>query len=205
MLPGGTGENSEPRAPARAAMVDRPSPGVARAAAAARGGNGDTAGGIAGAGEQRRHGSLFSARVATVADLERMEATAREFYASSRFLHGFQLSRFVALWTHLLGTGGGVIFVLGSQDIDGALGGVVYPEPYSGVLVATEFFWFVRPGCRGAGMRLYRAFEAWARARGCAQIRMVHLTDSMPERLAEVYGRLGYEAAEVHYVKELRP
>ena len=80
---------------------------------------------------------------------------------------------------------------------------MLYPDLYSGDLIATEFFWFVRAEVRGQGLKLYYAFEAWARARHCAQIRMVHLLDLMPERLAKVYRRLGYEPAETHYVKEL--
>jgi len=142
---------------------------------------------------------------ATAADLPRMETAAREFYASSRFLHGFDMARFVALWTDLLEKDMGVIFAVeNGQGIHGAIGGVVYPEPYSGEAVATEFFFFISPEHRGPGMDLYRAFEKWARQKKCKQIRMVHLMDLMPGRLAVLYRRLGFKAAEMHYVKELR-
>lgn len=143
-------------------------------------------------------------RQATIDDLARMGELAAAFYDSSRFLRGFRLERFTAFWSQLLG-GAGVIFVDESADgaITGAIGGLAYPEPYSGELVATEFFWFVLPGARGGGLRLYRAFEAWASERGCSQLRMVHLEDSMPDRLATVYTRLGFIAAERHFVKEL--
>ena len=142
---------------------------------------------------------------ATVSDLPRMETAAREFYALSRFLHGFDMARFVTLWTDLLEKDMGVIFAVeNGAGIHGAIGGVVYPEPYSGDPVATEFFWFIKPEHRGSGLDLYRAFELWARKKGCKQIRMVHLMDLMPGRLAVLYRRLGFEAAEMHYVKELR-
>jgi GNAT superfamily N-acetyltransferase len=143
---------------------------------------------------------------ATPSDLARLEPLAREFYASSRFLVEFDLDRFVALWTHLIESGAGVIFLLEEDgEIAGTIGGVVYPEAYSPLLIATEFFWYVRDGLRGSGLKLYRKFEDWARSRGCGQVRMIHLLDSMPEKLERVYKHLGFEAAEVHYTKEIKP
>ena len=144
-------------------------------------------------------------RQARIEDLPRLWEYARESFSQSRFLKRFELERFCGLWTALLEQGAGGVFVLEdeAEELAGALMGVVYPEPYSDELTATEFAWFVRPGHRGEGIRLYRAFEQWARERGCARIRMVHLTDVMPAKLANVYRRLGFEPAEVHYVKEL--
>lgn len=144
-------------------------------------------------------------RPATIADLENVGPVAEEFYASSRFLTGFNLQRFAAFWAPMLESGLGSIIVAIDESgrVAGAIGGVIYPEPYTGELVATEFFWFVSATQRGQGMTLYREFEAWARRGGASQIRMVHLLDSMPERLSAVYKRLGFEPAETHYVKEL--
>jgi hypothetical protein len=144
-------------------------------------------------------------READIEDLSRLAPLAREFYASSRFLGSFDLDRFVACWTALFETGAGQIFLLedGTGEVAGTIGGMIYPEPYSGELIATEFFWYVRLGSRGEGMKLYCAFEHWARDRKCSQIRMVHLLDSMPEKLARAYRHLGYTPAEVHYLKEL--
>jgi len=144
-------------------------------------------------------------RPADITDLPRLEPLARQFYAASRFLGEFEESRFVAVWAELMSSGRGVILLLIDHDeIRGALGGVQYPEPYSGVMVATEFFWYVAPGHRGSGMKLYWDFEKWAKEQGCSEVRMVHLMDSMPDRLSRVYGHLGFEAAEVHYVKSLK-
>lgn len=141
---------------------------------------------------------------ATTEDLERMEPTARKFYNSSRFLRVFEASRFIALWSSLFSAGTGVIFVVRENDqIVGAIGGVVYPEPYSGDLIAQEFFWFVEPEYRGVGMRLYFTFEGWARDRGCEEIRMGHLHDLMPDKIAAVYRRLGFSAVETNYSKRL--
>ena len=137
-------------------------------------------------------------------DLPRLEPLAREFYAASEFLVGFDLDKFILTWTRLLESETGAIFLLeAGGEIPGALGGVIYPEPYSGDLIATEFFWFVTAKARGGrgGIHLLQAFEAWARKRGAVQIRMVHLLDSMPEKLERVYRHFGYKPAEVHYTK----
>ena len=144
-------------------------------------------------------------RETRVEDLPKLETCAREFYTASRFLKDFDPERFVSMWTGLLDSGAGVILLLEDEtgEIDGTLGGVVYPEPYSGTLIATEFFWFVKQARRGEGLKLLRAFEAWARAKGCAQIRMAHLVDVMPAKLEKVYRRFGYTPAEVLYVKEI--
>ncbi len=111
----------------------------------------------------------------------------------------------MGFWQRYLQAGVGVVFLLEQAgQIVGAIGGLVYPEPYSGELVASEMFWFVRPDCRGSGMKLYFVFEEWARERGCDAIRMVHLSDSMPAKLRYVYARLGFEEVETHFSKPLR-
>ncbi len=137
--------------------------------------------------------------------LRALAAGAREFYASSKFLRSFEIDRFVEFWRPILAAEIGVIFVAEDDgEIIGAIGAMSHPDPYSGELVVQEFFWFVRPGHRGsAGLRLYEALEFWARQKGAKVMRMVHLMDSMPEKLSRVYKRLGYEQVEILYSKDL--
>ena len=108
-------------------------------------------------------------------------------------------------WRPIIASELGVIFIAEDDgEIIGAIAGMAVPEPYSGELVVSEFFWFVRPGHRGsAGLRLYEALEYWARQKGAKTMRMVHLMDSMPEKLARIYKRLGYEQVETLYSKDL--
>lgn len=145
-------------------------------------------------------------RKATINDLPKLAPIASEFYQASRLLGTFEMSRFIVLWTQLLGNGTGAVFLLEDDaEIVGALGGVAYPDIYSSELIAMEFFWYVRPDSRGGGgMRLYREFEAWAEFMECSQIRMAHLTHSMPEKLERLYQRLGYVKAETHYMKAVK-
>ena len=144
-------------------------------------------------------------RQVETAELPKLTECFAEFCRATRFVRGFDMGRFAALWSGLLESKAGVVFGLFDEagEIQGMLGGLAYPEPYSAELLATEMFWFVRAEERGGGIRLYRAFEQWAREMGCSQIRMVHLLDSMPERLEKVYRRWGFKAAEVHYVRDL--
>lgn len=134
-----------------------------------------------------------------------MAEAAKAFYSSSRFLKNFDLDRFCSAWKGFIESGAGVIFGLFDEEgiVRGAIGGLCFPELYSGELHASEFFWFVMEGYRGDGMKLLRAFEAWAREKNCTLIRMAHLSDSMPAKVEQVYGRLGYVLAERQYVKEL--
>jgi len=137
--------------------------------------------------------------------LRALAAGAKEFYASSKFLRSFEIDRFVEFWRPIIASELGVIFIAEDDgEIIGAIAGMAVPEPYSGDLVVSEFFWFVRPGHRGsAGLRLYEALEYWARQKGAKTMRMVHLMDSMPEKLARIYKRLGYEQVETLYSKDL--
>lgn len=133
-----------------------------------------------------------------------MGGLAREFYASSKMLREFNLVKFIELWTIFLVQGTGVIFLLmDGGAITGTIGGIVYPEAYSGELTAQEFFWFVHQKNRGGGVRLYRAFEQWALKKGCHEVRMGYLVDLMPEKVAHFYERLGFTRVEVNYAKRL--
>jgi GNAT superfamily N-acetyltransferase len=144
-------------------------------------------------------------RPATVEDLASLEPLAREFYASSEALKRFDTDLFVSTWIRLLDANGVIFLLEDAGAIVGALGGVLYGDPYSGDAIATEFFWFVSAAARGGrgGIQLLKEFEAWARDRGALEIRMVHLLDSMPEKLARIYKHFGYRPIEVHYGKEL--
>jgi GNAT superfamily N-acetyltransferase len=101
----------------------------------------------------------------------------------------------------------GVAFV--AEDHGGALVGmiafVVAEHPISGQEYADEQAWWVSPECRGGsiGPKLLHAAEAWARQRGLTMVKMVAPVAS--EGVAAYYERIGYEAVEVSYVKQLAP
>lgn len=148
-------------------------------------------------------------REIAIDELGRVEDAAREFYAASHVLGSFRIDHFRQIWEPLLTSGAGVIFASCDHEnkygaaLDGVIGGVIHREIYGDALIAEEFFWFVREAHRGAGVALYRRFEAWARERGAHSIQMAHLFDSMPEKVAKFYLRAGFKPVEMRYAKDL--
>lgn len=144
-------------------------------------------------------------REATVEDLPMMEETARMFFASSSHLRDFDIAVFSANWKALIISGIGVIYCIVEDGVVvGALGGMSYLDVNSGENVAAECFWFVRPDFRGNGVGLYRRFHVWAKNRGCTQIRMAFLSDSMPVKVENFYKRLGFHEVERLYAKDIK-
>jgi GNAT superfamily N-acetyltransferase len=82
----------------------------------------------------------------------------------------------------------------------GVLAAYAAPHMLSPLKIAQEIMWWIEPGHRGiAAGKMLAAYEAWARARGCAFIHMVGLgSDPATSRL---YERHGYQPAERHFMK----
>jgi GNAT superfamily N-acetyltransferase len=138
----------------------------------------------------------------TVDHLPVLAVLGQRFYEEGRLPGRFIPGTFCRTWEQLLQTGAGGLFLLPDGGLPvGAIGGVLYPDPNDGALVATECFWFVHPQFRGRGLELLEAFESWARDRGAQRIIMVLLHNLMPEQLSALYRRRGYTAVETHYVK----
>lgn len=83
----------------------------------------------------------------------------------------------------------------------GVLGGLCHRLWYSTARAAQEVFWYVEPRHRGQGVRLLRAFEAWARERGVGHPAMIGLANERSEGMDRLYRRLGYEPVERLYRK----
>lgn len=100
----------------------------------------------------------------------------------------------------------GIIFILCDDttgEMQGGLGAIFGPSMIMDEIVAVETFWYVAPEHRGRGLKLWLAFEEWAKRKGCQKVAMVHLADSSPNELGQLYVRRGYELIESHYVREI--
>ena len=127
-----------------------------------------------------------------------------EFYASSKFLRNFNADHCEEVWIKFITDGVGVIFLLEENGkIIGFLAALKYPDINSGELVATELAWFVKSTRRRKGLLLLKEFEEWAKKEKCKRVIMVHLMDSMPDKLRRVYEGRGYRAMEINYGKEI--
>ncbi len=139
-----------------------------------------------------------------VSELNQLAALGAKFYAESGLPGRFVPDVFEASWRQFYSIGMGQIFKLEVDgQIVGAIGGMVYPDPNDADLVASEMFWFVDPAARGGGIRLFSAFEDWAKQRGAKRIAMIHLQSLAPEALERLYLRKGYRKIESHYFKTL--
>ena len=106
-------------------------------------------------------------------------------------------------WKNLINMDIGLILGLKqSEKIVGGIGLVFAPALEDGVGTCTEAFWYVDENNRGGGIKLLKKAEAYAKARGCARMMMIHLKHSMPEKLKSLYERMGYSEVETSYMKE---
>ena len=144
-------------------------------------------------------------RRATIEDLDdRLMPIIEEFYGSSKFLKNFNKNHCIGMWKKFIANNLGIIFLLiDKEEIVGFLAALKYPDILTGNLTATEMAWFVKESQRGKGLFLLKEFEKWAKSERCKSIIMVHLMDSMPKKLENIYQRMGYESVEIHHKKEI--
>lgn len=128
----------------------------------------------------------------------------KQFFDEGKLPGGFVPEIFSRNWKNLIERNIGTI--IGSFDgdtITGALGAVLAPDLNNGQTIATECFWFVIDRHRGHGIALLKEFERWAAFRKAKRVAMIHLHALQPERLSELYQRMGYKAVETNYLKDL--
>ncbi len=92
------------------------------------------------------------------------------------------------------------------EGIVGAAGIVVNPMPFNPtVKVATELFWYVRPGIRGVGIgeALLGAMEQGAKRAGADVFAMGSMETSDPEQAARMLDKNEYKLTEKTYTKVL--
>lgn len=92
------------------------------------------------------------------------------------------------------------------NDIDGEAQGVLlamaFQHRFGPVWLACETVWWIDPAHRGrSAIAMLDAYEAWAKAKGCAFAGMAGMGED-PD-VAKLYLRRGYRAAEKHFLKAL--
>jgi hypothetical protein len=81
---------------------------------------------------------------------------------------------------------------------DGMIGGVLYPFYFNpAVVMAAELFWYSPKH----GRELREAFEGWAQERGCVAVTCSGLVNDRETTIRKLFGRAGYQATEVAFVK----
>lgn len=129
----------------------------------------------------------------------------REFFEEGKIPGGLRADHFIASWQSFIESKDGRILGLFSDggELLGMLGFIVHPDMNNGDRIAVECFWFVRKPHRGQGLQLFEEFERQAKDMGAVRLAMIHLERLQPEKLSNLYERMGYTLIERHYVKEV--
>ena len=107
-------------------------------------------------------------------------------------------------WKKLIDAGAGAILALKkSGKIIGGIGMMFFPALEDDVVTCSETFWYVDEKERGGGLKLLLKAQKYAKEMGARRMTMIHLSNSMPDRLKGLYERLGFKEIETHYMKEI--
>lgn len=156
----------------------------------------------------------MAVREATMDDVDALVAMAQRFYPESPYPHiygdmpkeqaaGLVIVAMQGLASH--GVAPGIMLV---AEEDGELTGMVCmfldAATFTPNVIAGEIVWWVEPEHRGGAtaVRLLKAAEDTAKARGANVIRMAALSTS-PEQAGKLYERMGYAPTEVYYTKRV--
>ena len=143
-------------------------------------------------------------RPATEADLPYLIMLANVMLAESSFASvPFDAEALALTVIRLLDDQQFVMLAEKDGQIVGAMLGIATPFAFSYAMMAQDVALFVHPDARGRliSVRLIRAFEEWARAHNCLQIRPA--VSSGCEAACRLYGLLGYRPVGVSFVKEV--
>lgn len=142
-------------------------------------------------------------RPATTEDLPACAELIRSFYAEASIPGELIPEVFVKNWTQYLDMGIGEIYVAENGSLQGAIGGIVGPDPNDGARVAQEMFWYVCPEYRRVGLRLFNTWVEDLRCAGVKRLIMGYLEGSMPDKVRKFYDRIGLQRMQVSYVGNL--
>lgn len=128
------------------------------------------------------------------------------FHREMQLPDTFASALFLENWTTFLSAYDAVILGLWQgEELIGGLGAMIAPNLNTGVLVATELFWFIAAAHRGGtgGLRLLRAYLAWARAHGAVRCQLAHFLDSLESprdgQFARLFTKMGGRPLEMFW------
>ena len=82
-------------------------------------------------------------------------------------------------------------------ELHGYLIGTIQIDPQTGELYGNEFVWVVAPKWRAtrAPLALLKAFEIECKEAGCTMVQFGFSMELSPDKMAQMYDRLGYRKA----------
>jgi GNAT superfamily N-acetyltransferase len=148
-------------------------------------------------------------RKATVADLGEYVTLAETFHAASPMNGVVEFDREGYGQFYLSSLQNDTIGVwLAEIDnvIVGICGAIAYPLYFSPTnLVAQELWWWLTPASRGsgAGGKMFKQIEQWAKERNASALFMVALEDNRAKKMENLYIRAGFKPMERTFIKEV--
>ena len=150
-------------------------------------------------------------RITTVEDLKKLtplvEDLYKKVYCVSKNLNNFK-KIWLETWSKEISSSGKLgkkVFVMEeNEEIIGFFGFTIYINELDGVLSSQEHGWYVKEGKRGAGIKLLKKCESYAKSLGCKRFVIGHHQSAdVPKNLIKIYERMGYEHQCTIFGKEL--
>jgi GNAT superfamily N-acetyltransferase len=148
-------------------------------------------------------------RKALKSDLPQYAVLAQAFHAASP-MHGsiaFDVQGYSDFYLASLENDNMGIWL---AEIDGAIvgicGALAYPLYFNpAALVVQELWWWLTPAARGsgAGGRMFKQIEQWAKERNASALFMVALEDNKAKKMENLYIRAGFKPMERTFIKEV--
>jgi GNAT superfamily N-acetyltransferase len=152
---------------------------------------------------------LIVVRKATSLDLPQYVELIQAFHAASP-MHGsiaFDVQGYSDFYLASLENDNVGIWL---AEIDGAIVGIcsalAYPLYFNpAALVVQELWWWLTPAARGsgAGGRMFKQIEQWAKERNASALFMVALEDNKAKKMENLYIRAGFKPMERTFIKEV--
>lgn len=142
-------------------------------------------------------------------DIDSLFALAKQFEKESdvfKGIGGIKETHFKNYLERYYSLGLLKIWVVEKDDeIVSSLGCIEIADMFSGELCLLESFWFCNPEHRGnlENIKLFKTMEKYGIEKGVKYIQMIHLVDSMPDKLEKFYIKNGYQLTQKCYNKEL--
>lgn len=142
-------------------------------------------------------------RAATMDDMDQLCQMAGQFYEVAGYADSIPFDTESCKFYIEMGIEQGLCFVADKGSLVGFISGIAFPAIMNmDYLVGSELAWWVELEDRGnVGIKLLKAIEESAKARGIKMWSMMSLEAQNPEMVDSLYKRLGYKATEHTYSK----
>ena len=142
-------------------------------------------------------------RRATIGDFSQAEALFEEFVNESLAEYSTSIEKGALTTTMKELMDNCLVLENGDGRLIGVLAGKVVGNPINGARVFQEVVWYVLKDHRKYGILLLKAMEVRLKSEGIKAMIMINMADSMPDKVARFYERMGYKHLECHFLKRI--